>query len=241
MASAARTGHYVHTAEAQAHPGAGWVGKEGQETPCEVRHPGPMPGSQKMEEKSSSVSKEKPRLCRAVLEGREGRTRRRAAWEEGSGEAGGREAASTALHTGRVHRLAKPRASAREMRPERRAGDSRGSPLRRGRAGPPAPDDRQGARGQDARVFARHERNTSVLMKIIIPLPGGSNGFLSLNSFHRGFPSVKKGNLTPATGRGKYTKMGTRAPSKSLTIFKGTMNADFLYQHVLITTQLPGR
>ena len=72
-----------------------------------------------MEEKSSSVSKEKPRLCRVVLEGREGRTRRRAAWEEGS-----REAVGTALHTGRVHRLAKPRASVREMRPERRAGDT---------------------------------------------------------------------------------------------------------------------
>ena len=77
-------------------------------------------------------------------------------------------------------------------------------------------------RGWEARmlVFARHKRNSSVLMKIIIPLPGGSNGFLSLNSFHRGFPNVKKVNLTPATGRGKYTKMGTRAPSKLLTIFK---------------------
>ena len=39
-------------------------------------------------------------------------------------EAGSREAAGTALHTGRVHRLAKPRASVREMRPERRAGDT---------------------------------------------------------------------------------------------------------------------
>lgn len=85
-------------------------------------------------------------------------------------------------------------------------------------------------------MFARHERNTSVLMKRIIPLPGGGNGFLSLNALHRGFPNLKKRNLTPATGRGKYTKVGTRAPSKLWMTFKGTINADYMYQYVYYHT-----
>lgn len=156
-----------------------------------------------MEEKSSSVSKEKPRLCRVVLEGREGRTRRRAAGRRPAQLC--TQAASTDWPSpGPQCARCVPNAG---LETQPRQPPSTGHASRR--AGPPAPDDRQGAGGQDARVFARHERNTSVLMKIIIPLPGGSNGFPSLNSFHRGFPSVKKGNLTPATGRGKYTKMGT--------------------------------
>lgn len=232
MASAAREGHCLRTAEARAHPGAGRAGKEGQEAPCEVQHPGPTPGSQKMEEKSSSVSKGKPRLCRVVLEGREGGTRRRVA--------GRRPAQLCTRAASRDWPSPGPQCAPNTgLKTQPRQSPLRGHAGRRG--GPPAPDYGQGAGGQDARVFTRHKRNTSVLMKIIIPLPGGSNGFLSLNSFHRGFPNVKKANLTPATGRGKYTKMGTRAPSKLLTVFKGTINADYLCQYVFITIQLPGR
>ena len=58
-------------------------------------------------------------------------------------------------------------------------------------------------------------------MKIIIPPPGGGNGFLSLNALHRGFPNVKKGNLTPATGRGKYTKWGRELPLNYGRCLKG--------------------
>lgn len=63
--------------------GAGRAGKEGQEAPREAQHPGPTPGSQGPEGKSSSVSKEKPRLGRVVLEWRAGGTWRRAAARPG--------------------------------------------------------------------------------------------------------------------------------------------------------------
>ena len=82
--------------------GAGQAGKEGQEAPCEAQHPGPTPGSQETEGKSSSVSKEKPRLCHMVLEGRAGGT-----WRRAAGRPGGQHSSAHGLrpHTGRAQGL----------------------------------------------------------------------------------------------------------------------------------------
>ena len=125
----------MRTAEARAHPGAGRAGKEGQEAPCEAQHPGPTPGSQKKEEKSSSVSKEKPRLCRVVLEGREGGTRRRVA--------GRRPAQLCTRAASRDWPSPGPQCTPNaRLKTQPRQSPSRGHAGRRG--GPPAPDYGQG-------------------------------------------------------------------------------------------------